>query len=295
MADKQAIDIKGTTMSTLAFHLRTGALQELKSYLDKKFGRKATFFEGEPVVLDLEEVQEIDDFQELILLLRQLGFVPVAVKNAGASLAESAATMHLAVLESDSSAQPPEISKEKPSETGAADGVAPSKAAVIDAFEKITAEKVQPVSKPSEYKDAPKQQIKQEPAAEPTAKKTSPKPVELAMPGGGARIIRRPLRSGQQVYAQGRDLIALDLVSFGAEVISDGNVHVYAPLRGRALAGVKGDRHARIYTLNMQAELVAIAGVYRTFEEPIPLALQNRPVQIFLDEADKIVIEPIGR
>ena len=73
-------------------------------------------------------------------------------------------------------------------------------------------------------------------------------------------VVEKPIRTGQQVYAENADLIVLGLVNEGAEVIADGHIHVYAPLRGRALAGAGGDQTARIFAQSMQAELVSIAG-----------------------------------
>ncbi len=78
-----------------------------------------------------------------------------------------------------------------------------------------------------------------------------------------SKIVTRPVRSGQQVYAEGADLIILAAVSEGAEVLADGSVHVYGPLRGRALAGVKGDISARIFCQSLEAELVSIAGNFK--------------------------------
>ncbi|HET7527348.1 MAG TPA: septum site-determining protein MinC [Burkholderiaceae bacterium] len=106
-------------------------------------------------------------------------------------------------------------------------------------------------------------------------------------------LIDRPLRSGQQVYARGTDLIVLALVSYGAEVIADGSIHVYAPLRGRALAGVKGATSARIYTTCMQAQLLSIAGTYRTGEAAVPAPLDGRPAMARLD-GDALLGEPLS-
>ena len=105
-------------------------------------------------------------------------------------------------------------------------------------------------------------------------------------------IITRPVRTGQQIYAKNRDLVVLDLVSAGAELIADGSIHVYAPLRGRALAGIKGNAEARIFTACMEAELLSIAGVYRTLEEALPANLHEKAVQVFLDKK-KLVIEAL--
>jgi septum site-determining protein MinC len=105
-------------------------------------------------------------------------------------------------------------------------------------------------------------------------------------------VIDRPLRSGQQVYAKGGDLIVLSAVNFGAEVIADGHVHVYAPLRGKAIAGARGNADARIFTTCLEPELIAIAGVYRTTENPIPAELQGKPAQVRL-QGDKLVMEAL--
>ncbi|QDQ25843.1 septum site-determining protein MinC [Chitinimonas arctica] len=106
-------------------------------------------------------------------------------------------------------------------------------------------------------------------------------------------IIDKPVRSGQQVYARGGDLIVLALVSHGAEVIADGNIHVYAPLRGRALAGARGDTGVRIFTHCMQAELLSIAGIYRSLDEPLPQSIKAQAAQVRLD-GNKLVIEALA-
>jgi septum site-determining protein MinC len=98
-------------------------------------------------------------------------------------------------------------------------------------------------------------------------------------------VIDRPLRSGQQVYARGGDLVVLAAVNAGAEVIADGSIHIYAPLRGRALAGASGAANARIFTTRFEAELVSIAGVYRTFETGVPGDLAGKPAQVQLIES----------
>jgi septum site-determining protein MinC len=105
------------------------------------------------------------------------------------------------------------------------------------------------------------------------------------------------LRSGQQVYARGRDLVVLSMVNPGAEVIADGHIHVYAPLRGKAIAGARGDSSARILTLCLEPELVSIAGVYRTSEVPLPDSLHGKPAQIRLlgeGEESRLVMEALN-
>lgn len=109
----------------------------------------------------------------------------------------------------------------------------------------------------------------------------------------GALVIDKPLRSGQQVYARGRDLVVLAMVNAGAEVIADGHIHVYAPLRGKAMAGARGNTDARIFALALEAELLSIAGVYRTSENPLPPGVAGQPAQVRLvpgPEGDKLVM-----
>lgn len=125
----------------------------------------------------------------------------------------------------------------------------------------------------------------------------APMPVAPAPPGC-AMVVDRPLRSGQQVYARGRDLVVMAMVNPGAEVIADGHVHVYAPLRGKAIAGARGDGDARIIALSMDPELLSIAGIYRTSEVPLPPEVMGRPAQVRLqtgpDGQERLRIDPLS-
>ncbi len=103
------------------------------------------------------------------------------------------------------------------------------------------------------------------------------------------RLLTTPIRSGQQLVSKGGDLVVTAAVSHGAELLADGNIHVYGALRGRALAGISGDKEARIFCQSLDAELVAIAGYYCLSDEMKPMA---GPCQIFLRD-DRIQIEPI--
>ena len=115
---------------------------------------------------------------------------------------------------------------------------------------------------------------------------------EVPVAGPGTMVIDKPLRSGQQVYARGGDLVVMAVVSFGAEVIADGNIHVYAPLRGRAIAGARGNTEARIFSTCMEPQLVSIAGIYRTTETALPEEVAGKPAQVRLD-GEKLLIEPL--
>ncbi len=110
-------------------------------------------------------------------------------------------------------------------------------------------------------------------------KASSSAPVVHGAPG---LVQAAPVRSGQQVYAENRDLTVLTAVGAGAEVIADGSIHIYGPLRGRALAGAQGNASARIFCREFHAELVAVAGHYKVLED-IPKELRGKPVQVWLE------------
>lgn len=112
-------------------------------------------------------------------------------------------------------------------------------------------------------------------------------------PAPRTKVVTQQVRSGQQIYAPNGDLILLGAISAGAEVLADGNIHIYGTLRGRALAGVKGDETARIFCQNLQAELVAIAGHYRISEQ-LDEQTRGQPVQIYL-AGDRLLVEPLSR
>ncbi len=130
---------------------------------------------------------------------------------------------------------------------------------------------------------APAETLPPEPVAIAPATQTNSEP---------GLIQTKPLRSGQQVYAAGRDLTVCAMVGAGAEAIADGSIHIYGPLRGRALAGASGNAQARIFCREFNAELVAIAGTYKVLDE-VPKKLLGKAVQIWL-ENDQLRIEELA-
>lgn len=127
---------------------------------------------------------------------------------------------------------------------------------------------------------------KPEKPADPTPK-AEPKPVLVA---AQSTLVDKPVRSGQRVYAKGGDLIATAPVSAGAEVIADGNIHIYGVLRGRALAGVNGNLQSRIFCRGLDADLISIAGTWKVAED-IGDAYRNTPVQIYLEGNSLQIVE----
>lgn len=125
----------------------------------------------------------------------------------------------------------------------------------------------------------------------PPVERVAPPPAPL-----GAMIIDKPLRSGQQVYAKGRDLIVMGMVNAGAEVIADGHIHVYGALRGKAIAGARGNAYAQIFAQVMEPELISIAGVYRTSENALPQEVLGKAAHVSLQsstEGDKLLVTPL--
>ncbi len=138
---------------------------------------------------------------------------------------------------------------------------------------------------------APNRQPPPQPATiNPQAVETEPEPKEAAASAIENKLITHPIRSGQRVYAKG-DLIVTATVSAGAEIMAEGNIHVYGSLRGRALAGVQGDAASRIFCSDLQAELIAIAGNYKISDE-LDESIRSKPVQIYLQD-QALIITPI--
>lgn len=124
--------------------------------------------------------------------------------------------------------------------------------------------------------------------AETSSKVNAPAPTHYS------KLITQPVRSGQQIYAKNSDLIVIASVSPGAELLADGNIHIYGRLKGRALAGVTGNQHAHIFCQNLEAELVAIAGHYWLSEDlqDLQQTPTNGNVQIFLEQ-ERLQIKPL--
>jgi septum site-determining protein MinC len=259
-------DIKSANLPLVALLLKSTDMDALAHDLAQRFGDEPDFFDQDALLIDLSPLQpdaadQTIDFQALIALISRYQLVPVAVK--GGSPPQMMAALQAGLLPVPDahlvSGQP----KAAPRVPQAASAEPPRRA-----------EPPQP---------APAAQ-----AASPAA--TAPAPL-------GALVIDKPLRSGQQVYARGRDLVVLAMVNAGAEVIADGHIHVYAPLRGKAMAGARGNVEARIFALELNAELLSIAGVYRTSENPLPAHVQGKPAQVRLvatDEGDKLVFDAMN-
>lgn len=259
-------EIKSANLPLVALLLKSTDLVALQRELTLRFGDIPDFFDQDALVVDLSPLQVSTaktapalDVPELLTLLRAFRLNPVAVK--GGSSAQMADALSAGLMPA------PDAhlvgGKTKKSAEGALGNAHAA---------------------PEDHSLAAKA-----PATTTTANSSTAAPGQLS-----ALIIDKPLRSGQQVYARGRDLVVLAMVNAGAEVIADGHIHVYAPLRGKAMAGARGNMEARIFALALEAELLSIAGVYRTSENPLPAAVQGKPTQVRLvatADGDKLMMD----
>lgn len=224
------------------------------------------FFHNTPVVIDLSAFASgsLVEFPNLVGLLRGYGMIPFGVRGGTKAQHAAAEAMELAIL-SDHEMRVPRTGR--PGETPA------------------------PTTPPPDHRIPDMQASERRGEAPRNAESKGPGQdgrgggEETASRHAGATftLVTRPVRSGQRVYAAGGDLSVIAPVSAGAELMADGNIHVYGPLRGRALAGMRGNTDARIFCQDLQAELVSVAGNYR-ISENIPAELRGIPVQIFLEQ-----------
>ncbi|MGE6291363.1 septum site-determining protein MinC [Aeromonas media] len=223
-------ELKGTTFTISVLHLSDGNPDRIRQLLEAKVAQAPQFFNCAPLVLNVERLSEIPDFERLRELVESEDFVLVGITGARDEAMKTAAkAAGLAVMVSGKSRKAdPEPAAPAP--------------------DPVEAAPVAPVQAPME-----------------------PSKVHVG-----------PVRSGQQIYAAGTSLVVLGSVSPGAEVIADDSIHIYGALRGRAIAGAKGNPLARIYCQQLQAELLSIAGTFQ-LSDALPAGLIQEPVHIRLD------------
>lgn len=247
-------DIKFGQVGIANLRLKRLDPEELQRELAEKVRNAPNLFQHAPVVLDLSHLAELPDLEtvrDLFARIKEAGMAPVGLSYGTTENEQIARALDVPLF-----------------------------AKFRAAFERDG--KSEPIV------EAPKPRRREaEPKPAPAAQ-SSAQPEAAAVIG---LVHDKPVRSGQQVYARGRDLILTKLVANGAEVIADGSIHVYGALRGRALAGAQGDASARIYCHEFHAELVSIAGQYRVFEN-MPDELRGQRVQAWLD-GDKLVVQKL--
>lgn len=268
-ATRPAFDLKSTPWTLTALRLQVADAAALRQALDRRFADSGGLFDDEPLVVDLSPLCGSDavlDWPALLGHLRAHGMWPIGAQ--GGSSAQMQAARAAGLAEVPLALRPaPAGPKSLPVPSAEAEAAPEAETAATPA----AGPQVEPAVTP-------------EPDPPPAAPEATRRP---------PLVVDTPLRSGQRVYARGGDLVILSVVSFGAEAIADGSIHVYGPLRGRAIAGALGDTTARIFSTCLEPQLVSIAGTYRTTEQPLPPEVLGRPAQVRLD-GDRILVEPLA-
>lgn len=270
-------ELRSGSVDTLLFVVKTTDLDAMRAELTRRFEATPEFFANDVVAIDVRRLADNErvPLADIAQLLDSVRMRPVGVvANAQQAWAAESA---LPLLEArDRRGAAAKSADEESANPAAAAPVATAATATppADLFSDAG-------GAPENGTPATAAAVEPAPAAEPVRLATSSQTM----------VVDKPLRSGQRIYAKG-DLVVLGLVSYGAEVIAEGNIHIYAPLRGRALAGVQGNHDARIFCTCLEPELISIAGIYRTTENPLPADVLGKPVQIWLEE-EKLMIEPL--
>lgn len=302
-----ALDFKSATLYAIRVVLHSADPERLNAALAKRMADAGSFFENEPVVIDASRVEEKIDWTALVAALRGHNLPPIGVVAEGANL-QAAREAGLTPVELSTpaarpapvvdTAPPNDVATPVPSVPAAAVEIAPAPTDTSAQAAPAPASDAAAQDKPAANEAADAQAAAPAPDADPlparaaSSTTSASSPTAAAPHSSSALVITRPLRSGQRVYARHTDLVVIGMVSQGAEVIADGNVHVYGPLRGKAMAGARGDTSARIFTTHLDAELLAVAGVYRVVEDKLDRTLQNQPALVRLD-GDTLRIEAL--
>ncbi|MDK4537564.1 septum site-determining protein MinC, partial [Kingella kingae] len=243
---ERVFEVKSSRLEAFSLCLQSDDLTQIEQYLQQK-QEKYQSLAALPFVLDLGNGDwENLDLVAVLALFAKQGLRVVALRHASGDWADKAKTAGLCFVH--------QAEKQPASgDLSHADNEANDAAQDTTSTEKENEADTENVQAASDLENT-ENEVAQNNEAEP-----EPAP-ELELTARPTVVVTTPVRTGQQVYAKQADLIVLGMVSEGAEIIADGNIHVYAPMRGRALAGESGDKSARIFMQSMQAELVSIAG-----------------------------------
>jgi septum site-determining protein MinC len=303
---RAAFDLKGVMTSLTVIRLKSRDLNLIERQLRAKVMQHPQFFQQSPVVLDVSEIEGGVAGFPLAALVRALHVcrvVPVAVTNIDDANRPMAMAAGLGVVQLSASrpAGDPEASEGR---TPAAAGGGrlreahdePAPRPLSDSRDTVRVDRRE-IHARAERAERDRQrehqrEITPTPAPAKAAPPPPPSPSQAAAAGPASHrapmVVRQAVRSGQLIYAERNDLIVLAPVNPGAQLIADGNIHIYGTLRGRAVAGAKGYTDARIFCQKLEAELVAISGAYVTSED-LPAERRGKPAQIYLQDGKCVV------
>lgn len=251
--------LRGTTVPVITLALSSADEAALEADVAAKVAEAGDSLAGGLAVIDLSALSDAPPpLTWLVGQVRRFGLLPVGVIGMRDEQAAEVGALGLALL-------PATAASARPAEMAPPQAAAPKK----------------------------EEAVQERTAPAPSAQQ---RPAPVAPPAGASMVVDRPVRSGQRIYARGGDLVLLAGASAGSELIADGNIHCYGPLRGRALAGASGDQDAQIFALDFEAELVSVAGVYKAFER-LPAEVRGKPIRASLDIRDgqsQILLSPLA-
>ncbi len=259
MSSNPGVELKGGMYTFMSLKLHTSDTDIIDQQLADKVQQAPAFFKDTPVVIDLSVLEQLTggelDASFLVECVKRHKLIPIvaSISDKSSPLAQSIA---IPLIDGGTRAAESSQSRSQPA---------------IDSSEDLQNTAETNDDQPSEDDLA------------------VPREIEYVVKA--PLFIDKPVRSGQQIYARDTDLIIMGQVSPGAEVIADNNIHIYGPLRGRALCGVSGNASTRIFCSSLEAELVSVAGNFRMLET-IPAELRGKATQIWLDN-DRLNIEPL--
>lgn len=283
--------IKTGQLPVLLLHVLSDDLELLQTQLAQRLAQTPDFFASTPIVLDLAGIAETagePDFSALLAFMRKHGMCASGVTGGSASQRAAAARAGLGLYPDapvrDASRRATDRQPDAASAPQAGAIEPPLEAALL---------KNQPELPGLAAASAPAAPAAQEAAASASAVHESA--VQVAEKGATVRptlVIDRPVRTGQSIYAEGANLVLLAIANAGSELIADGDIHVYAPLRGKAIAGARGNESARIFVNRLEAELLSIAGCFKVFEDGVPEEVRGKAAQVHLD-GNRLVMQPL--
>ena len=270
-----AFKLKIANLSLFVLYVNTTDMAQLKNQLDTRVNKTHNFFSNTPVALDLSAIAHSNispDFADLMSFMLDHGMHATGVIGGSAEQREAAVQSGLGLF-------PDTIVKP----------------AIKTAPIPTTAPSITPDAEKNNQPELPELGLTIDTNNSNVLDSDTQRqnPVSQVLPAfRPTMIINKPVRTGQRIYAEGSNLVVLGVVNAGAELIADGDIHIYAPLRGRAIAGAQGNENARIFVHSLEAELISVAGCFKVFENGIPENLRGKPVQVHLNGSD-LIIQPL--
>lgn len=276
-SEEPAFKIKTGNLPLLQLHINTTDMAELKKQLKNRLNQTPDFFAHTPIVLELSAIAGDSrglNFSELMAFMLKHSMCAAGVVGGSETQRAAAAKQGLGLF-SDVPVRNP------------------LRRATDDAFS-VTGRRAVPIQEKLFSADP----VTPEPVVTPVVPEVKEvpvaPPVEVVAPVIApvvrqTMVIDKPVRTGQRIYAEGANLVVLAIVNAGAELIADGDIHVYAPMRGKAIAGARGNEAARIFVQSLEAELLSIAGCFKVFEEGIPENVSGKPAHVHLDGSRLVI------